>query len=115
MLIIDGVDLPSPVDYSVPSEDLDSEGSGRNEEGVMQRDRIREGTRTIRFGWVMLTEEETAKLLSAAKPSKFNLTYRDPEYGIVTKSVYASKKDSKLVSNDPKDIRWNVTINFIEN
>lgn len=115
MLIADGVRLPSPDVYEVPTGDLDSEGSGRNEEGIMQRDRIREGARTIKVGWFSLTEEETAIVLSATKKEKFDLQYLDPELGIVTKSVYAGPKENKLIYLSETEKRWSVRFNFIEN
>lgn len=115
LLVIDGFNMPSVVDYEVSINDLDSEGSGRNELGVNQRDRIREGVRKIQVSGVQLSESEVALILQATKKAEFNVTYLDPEVGVTTKSMYAGPKNTKLVYNSWSEERWNINFNLVEN
>ena len=43
ILTIGGVTLPAPNEYKVQLNDLDSSDTGRTEDGVMMRNRVREG------------------------------------------------------------------------
>ena len=47
ILVIDGVALPTPNEYKVQLNDLDSSDTGRTEDGVMMRNRVREGIAKI--------------------------------------------------------------------
>ena len=47
ILLIDGVALPAPNEYKVQLSDLDSSDTGRTEDGVMLRNRVREGIAKI--------------------------------------------------------------------
>ena len=114
-LIIDGMPMPSYTSLEVGIDDLDSEGTGRNELGVNQRDRIREGVRVAQFSWVHLTQSESLVLLQNTKNAELTVTYLDPEYGLVTKSMYASPKRTKLVYDAEGEQKWNIDFSLIEN
>lgn len=43
ILTIDGVGIPAPSSLKIQQSDLDSADTNRNEEGYLQRDRIRQG------------------------------------------------------------------------
>ena len=47
ILNIDGVALPAPSAYKVQLSDLDSSGTGRTEDGVLVRERVRGGVAKI--------------------------------------------------------------------
>ena len=47
ILTIGGVTLPAPNEYKVQLNDLDSSDTGRTEDGVMMRNRVREGIAKI--------------------------------------------------------------------
>ena len=47
ILVIDGVVLPTPNEYKVQLSDLDSSGTGRTEDGILVRERVRGGVAKI--------------------------------------------------------------------
>ena len=47
ILNIDGTALPAPSAYKVQLSDLDSSGTGRTEDGVLVRERVRGGVAKI--------------------------------------------------------------------
>ena len=51
ILVIDGVVLPTPNEYKVQLSDLDSSGTGRTEDGILVRERVRGGVAKISAGW----------------------------------------------------------------
>lgn len=54
ILNIDGTALPAPSAYKVQLSDLDSSGTGRTEDGVLVRERVRGGVAKISVGWAAL-------------------------------------------------------------
>ena len=61
ILNIDGTALPAPSAYKVQLSDLDSNGTGRTEDGVLVRERVRGGVRTAK----MYAGDRTADLKAA--------------------------------------------------
>lgn len=114
MIIIDGVDLPPTVTYEVSSDDLDSSDTGRNEEGGLQRDRIREGVRKIVLAFSQMNEEQTALIMSATKKPQLSVKYLDPEEGEVTRTMYATPKKTKLIYITKQEKRWNIDFSLVE-
>ena len=51
ILTIDGTALPVPGAYKVQLSDLDSSGTGRTEDGVLVRERVRGGVAKISVSW----------------------------------------------------------------
>ena len=51
ILVIDGVALPTPNEYKVQLSDLDSSGTGRTEDGILVRERVRGGVAKISVSW----------------------------------------------------------------
>lgn len=116
MLILDGVTIhPDPSVYSLPEQDLDSENSGRNELGVMIRDRLRQGMYKIELEWFALTNSELKTILGAISKAEFNATFLT-EDGYVTKKMYAGDRGKSLIRymGDTNKMRWNLKFNLIE-
>jgi len=115
MVTIDGVDLPSPSEYEIPDSDLDSEGTGRNEEGYLQRDRIRADIKKIPLKWNGIRSSEVALIKSTIAPPQFNVTFIT-EIGKTTKTMYAGDRSQKMVkySDNVDEIRWDFSFNLIE-
>lgn len=115
VLVIDGFDMPSPTVYRVSHMDLDSNDTYRNELGVTQRDRIRQGVRKIELGWTSLNAEDTALTLSSVKKAKFIVTFLDPELGEITRTMYVGDRSPIELKVDINgEQRWNVKYNLIE-
>lgn len=115
MISIDGVDLPAPSVLKIPRSDLDSSDTGRNELGILQRDRIRQGIYKIELEWKGITSSQLHLIESAIEPSEINVTFPTPT-GMKTKKMYAGDRNVEIVKYD-KDfdkIRWNISFNLIE-
>ena len=55
--------------------DLDSSDTGRTEDGVMMRNRVREGIAKISASWAAVSTADCAKILNAVKPDSFEVAY----------------------------------------
>lgn len=115
MISIDGVDLPSPSVFKIPESDLDSSDTGRNELGVLQRDRIRQGVYKIELEWKGITSSQLATIKSTVQPASLQVTF-PTEIGMQTKTMYAGDRNIEMVKyNKNHDlIRWNISFNLVE-
>jgi len=115
MIKVDGVDLPTPSKFKPPEFDLDSDNSGRNELGYMQRDRIRGDISKTELQWEMLTSAELAIIKTAVRPAKIQVIY-PTEIGLVEKSMYTSDRNIEMVTynEDYTKIVWNISLNLTE-
>lgn len=75
LIKINGVDIPTPSDYSVGIQDLSQ--AERNANGIMIIERIAT-KRKIEVGWNYLTKEQTSIILNAVSPVFFEVSYIDP-------------------------------------
>lgn len=117
LLKINGVDMPTPSSFKVPESDLDSQDTGRNELGFLQRDRVRQGLRKIECSWNALKPAEASILLKAVKPASVLVTYMDPEEATyVNKNMYVGDRSSemKIYDDSTGDCRWNISFNLTE-
>lgn len=78
LLNIGGVDMPTPSDYSATVNDISK--ANRNALGNMVIERITT-KQTITVGWTFLSQSQVSALLTAVKPTTFNVTYPDPVLG----------------------------------
>lgn len=116
IITIDGVDLPNPSTLSITMSDLDSPDTTRNELGVLQRDRIREGVYKIELSFNVKKGNEIQIIESAIKKPKLNVTFPDTT-GRITRQMYVGdrKKDIVLYNNGVVDkTRWNLSFNLVE-
>lgn len=115
MVNIDGIDLPGVPTYKVPNFDLDSSGTGRNELGILQRDRIREGIFKAELEFVGITSSDLALIKSAIKPAQFQAKIIT-ELGPITKTMYAGDRNIEMIKfdKDYNKIRWNISFSLIE-
>jgi hypothetical protein len=114
LISIDGVDLPAPSTIKMPQSDLDSADTNRNEEGYLQRDRIRQGVYKLELEWKGITNAQLATILETIKPASVEVTFPTP-VGRVTKTMYAGNRNIEIAryKND-NDIRWNLSFNLTE-
>lgn len=115
MITINGVDLPSPSTFKMPKSDLDSEDTGRNELGILQRDRIRQGVFKLELEWKGITSSQLHLIESAIEPASLRVTFPTP-IGMQTKTMYVGDRNIEMVkySDDFDKIRWDISFNLIE-
>ncbi len=113
ILNIDGVDMPAPSSFRNPQSDLDSSDTKRNELGILQRDRIRQGINKIELEWKAITDAQLSTILDAIEPSSIEVTYPSPS-GYVTKTMYVGNRNIDIAKYKEGDIRWNVAFNLTE-
>ncbi len=115
LLNIDGVDLPAPTKLKLPNFDLDSEDSNRNELGIFQRDRVRQGVFKCELEWKAITSSQLATIKAATQPASFQATLLT-ELGPITKTMYAGDRNIEMVkyNDDYNKIRWDISCNLTE-
>lgn len=117
LLKINGVGLPAPTVLQPGIQDLDSEdGTGRNQQGDMFRDRVAI-KRAVHCEWGVLSKEEMAALLKAMSPPSFSFTYPDPQEGTLkTITAYVGDRVPAMCSVI-SDTDWNwigLSVDFVE-
>jgi hypothetical protein len=113
LLKIDSTDMPAPSVFRIPQYDLDSADTQRNEEGYLQRDRIRQGISKIELEWHGITNDQLSTLLNAVQPAQVSVTFLFGS-SYETKSMYVGDRNVELVKNHGGDVRWNVSFNLTE-
>ena len=112
ILTIGGVTLPAPNEYKVQPNDLDSSDTGRTEDGVMMRNRVREGIAKISASWAAVSTADCARILHAVKPESFDVTYFFGE--MRTARMYAGDRSADLIAAREGKGVWDVSLNLIE-
>lgn len=113
MLKINGVAIATPKAFEVTISDLDGE-SNRNTNGELIRDRIAV-KRKLNCEWGPLSQSECSTLLKAVKDVFFQVTYPDPELGVLTKTMYVGDRTSPAYSAINGVVRWSgVKFNLVE-
>lgn len=113
MIKINGVAIATPKTFEVTISDLDGE-SNRNANGDLIRDRIAV-KRKLNCEWGPLSQNECSTLLKAVKDIFFQVTYPDPELGVVTKTMYVGDRTSPVYSVINGVVKWSgIKFNLIE-
>ncbi|HZK00335.1 MAG TPA: DUF6711 family protein [Tissierellaceae bacterium] len=114
IITIDGVDLPSPSSLSISLQDLDSEDTGRNELGVLQRSRLRQGVYKIELGFNVIDNSKVQTILSSIVNEKVSVTF-PTQVGFETREMYVGdRKVDSVLYRDGNDPKWTVSFNLIE-
>ena len=112
ILTIGGVVLPAPNEYKVQLNDLDSSDTGRTEDGVMMRNRVREGIAKISASWAALSTADCARILNAVTPDSFEVAYF---FGAMrTAKMYAGDRTANLKAAREGQAVWEVAVDLIE-
>lgn len=112
ILTIDGVVLPPPMTYSVEYNDLDSDDTGRSEDGLLHRKRVRHGVAKIKIGWEQLSTDNLNTILNAIAPDSFSVVYY---FGTQkTATMYAGNQSCELRRVNNNQAKWNLSFNLIE-
>ena len=117
LLKIGSTALPAPTVLQPGIQDLDSEdGTGRNQVGVMFRDRVAV-KRTVHCEWGVLNRQEMSAILTAMSPQSFSLTYPDPQTGnLETITAYAGDRVPAIcqVISDTDWLWAGLSVDFVE-
>ena len=113
MIKINGVDIATPKTFEATVSDLDGE-SNRNANGELIRDRIAV-KRKLNLEWGPLKQSEIQTLLSAVSSVFFKVTFPDPQFGMITKTMYVGDRTAPAYSYINGEIKWQgLKMNFIE-
>lgn len=116
ILNIDGVDMPAPSSYKIQRFDLDSQDTNRNELGILQRDRVRQGIYKIEVEFKGKTSSEMYTIEPAIEPAKIQVTFPTPK-GYITRTMYVGDRQGpEMVKHDSNTdkIRWDMSFNLVE-
>lgn len=110
------VALPDPQSLQWQIQDVDADGTGRNQSGDMFRDRVAIKRKLV-CTWMPMSKSDAAVLLSAVEDQFFTLSYPDAKTGAVrSMSCYVGDRTApalRLTSGG--DWLWgNIAFNFIE-
>lgn len=112
VLTIDGVALPPPMTYSVEYNDLDSPDTGRTEDGMLHRVRVRHDVAKIKVAWKQLNTADADLILNAIAPSSFTVIYY---FGTpITATMYAGNRSCELIRINNNKAKWNISFDLIE-
>lgn len=118
MVSINGTALPKPTKYEVTMSDLDSSDSTRNEEGVLTRNRIRQGVTKVNLGF-LVRGADAAAMMALIEPAQVTATVVDPRSS-TKRSIQAYVSDRSCIMKvylpdmSPEEILWEVSFNLIE-
>ena len=112
LIVIDGTPLPTPSEYKVQLSDLDSSGTGRTEDGVLIRERVRGGVAKLNLSWAALSTAECAAVLNATAPDSVQVAYFFGE--MRTAQMYAGDRTAELKAAREGQAVWDVAVNLIE-
>ena len=118
ILKINGVPIKNPMSLQYERYDLDSEeGSGRNQDGLMFRDRKSVKVK-LTCEFPPMTETEMSKFLEAIEPVFFEIEYPDARLGTRrTMTAYVGDRVTPLFKYDEALDEWiwdSISANFIE-
>ena len=112
ILKIDGAALPAPHEYRVSLSDLDSADTGRTEDGVLVRARVRGGVAKITARWLALSTDQCAAILNAAAPDRFTVEYFFGQTR--TAQMYAGTRTADLRAAREGQGVWEVAVELVE-
>ena len=91
--------------------DIESPESGRTLDGLLHRGRV---TTKIRLDITCrpMTASELSTVLTAIYPEYVSVTYSDPMYGTVTKTMYSNNNPASYLMKRPDGTEWWSSITF---
>lgn len=124
ILTIDGVDF---IDNANPKNsyvafggvkwqrnDIDAPNSGRDLGGLMHRGRVATKIR-LDITCRPLTEAEAQIVLNAIYPEYVTVTYTDPQYGVVTRTMYSNNNPASFLLKKSNTEYWGgITFPLVE-
>lgn len=99
VLTINGVDFSSYVQeggISWSRNDIDSKDSGRTTmDGIMHRARIASKVK-LQISCMDLNSTQASRILNAIRPVFIDVSYEDPEYGLMARTFYSNSPKVNL-------------------
>lgn len=114
LIKIGGIDMPDPATFSVILQSIDSENTNRNEQGILQRDRVRDGVHKLTLKWNALTGADASKVLQAVSPASFPVSFTDPLTNAPTTITLYSGDRTAEAAMSATGMRWTVSFDNIE-
>lgn len=117
-LMIDGVDMTPYIAYGGlkwSRNDIEAPNTGRAMNGLMYRGRVSTKIR-LDITCRLLTAEELRTVLATILPEFVSVTYDDPMYGRVTKTMYSNNNPASYQIKKPSGTEYwsGVTFPLIE-
>lgn len=120
LIKVNGQALPTPTadGFSISRSDLDGSSTGRGEDGIMFRDRVREGIYKIELTW-QLSMNDLKTVVSALTPDSFTVEFFDiTTCSYVTRTMYAGDRGGKVINyidaDNPGTAMCELSCNLIE-
>lgn len=113
LIKINGVEIPTPSDYSVGIQDISK--AERNANGTMIIERIAT-KRKLELSWKSLSKENLSKILNAVSPVFFQVEYVDPQDGgVKTGTFYCGDRKCPMLNFTNGVPKYkDVGFNFVE-
>lgn len=111
LIIIDGVEIPAPSEYSVGIQDISK--AERNANGTMIIERVAT-KRKIELSWKYLDKDQLAQVLNAVSPVFFQVTFIDPQDNVTrTGTFYCGDRKAGMIDYKNgvpryKDVQFNL-------
>lgn len=113
-LILNGIQIPLPNEYSMEYADIESDASGETEAGTKQRDVIREGVVTITVSF-SVTAAWLQKFSAFKKRAKLTVRYFDSyALGMRETEMFMEGYKAVLVKDTSKKGLWKVSFRLVE-
>ena len=104
---------PTPTEYSLDVQDIDSSDTGRGETGYMMRERVREGIYKLSLAFTNITSDDVLAIKEAISPEQLEVTLFDGSS--VTVNMYAGNRTLKLKSiDDQSTCFWDMSFSLTE-
>lgn len=104
---------PSPTEYKLEIQDIDSEDTGRGETGYMTRERVREGIYKLSLSFTNITSDDVLNIKEAISPVSFKVTLFDGSE--VTVDMYVGNRSLNLKSiDDESNCYWDMSFNLTQ-
>ena len=96
MMLVDGVELPTPSTFEWGMIDVSASDSGRTQDGKMHKNRIAQ-KRQIKLSWSGTDKARTAKILQMVNPEYIRVTYPDAMSGTdETRTFYVGDRTAPI-------------------
>ena len=113
LIKFDGYTPPTPTEYSLDIQDIDSADSGRGETGHMSRERVREGVYKVSLTFTNISSDDVLARKQAISPSEISVELFDGN--VVNAKMYVGDRTLKLKSiDDNSNCFWDMSFNLTE-
>lgn len=96
MMLVDGVELPTPSSFEWGMIDVSASDSGRTQDAQMHKNRIAQ-KRQLKLSWSGTDTARTAKILQMVNPEYIRVTYPDAMSGTdETRTFYVGDRSAPI-------------------